>query len=286
MKSFIMILLLAFYVLPLAAVAEETEPVPEVDPVIKEEKMPAKKAIKKAKKAKKKAVSELPRVNAEVRSLQVGQSGEQAVATYDLVSDGAAGVAEVTVAIIIDGKRRTSDQLSLSGDFGKDVRTGAGKRIIWNATADLPAGFDGELRWDVQTVRVAAAPAAEPKLSQTVDGPSYEDTVNFIVNKYKYYRDEQNNVKIDSINGCSMAVSWTNAGKSGSNNGIDLKRSTAVYTEPNVSNSVNPMDVVMESPQFNSGKMYFWTHDATFAERFAKALQHLRKLCGAKDDPF
>jgi Na+-transporting methylmalonyl-CoA/oxaloacetate decarboxylase gamma subunit len=281
MKIFVMILLLAIFVLPLSSVAEESAPDPEAAPVIKEEKRP----VKKHKKAKKKAVSALPQVNADVRNLKVGQEGDKAVATYDLVSSGDEGVAEVTVAIIIDGKRRTSDQLSLSGDFGKNVRTGARKRIVWNATADLPKGFDGELNWDVRTARGAAAPSAEPKVSQKVDGPSYEDTVNFIVNKYSFSKDDRFQQKINSVNNCMMSVSWVASGTPGGNN-YDMKLVTSVYLEPPPEpDSIHVTNVCMESSQIR-GKIPFWMNDATFAERFAKALNHLRKLCGAKDDPF
>jgi hypothetical protein len=104
---------------------------------------------------------------AEVKNLKVGQEGDQAVATYDLVATAGEREAEVTVAIIIDGKKRTADQLRLSGDFGKNVKVGPGKRIVWNATADLPAGFDGELNWDVTTlvsrpVMLPASPGRAP----------------------------------------------------------------------------------------------------------------------------
>jgi hypothetical protein len=97
-------------------------------------------------------------VTTQVRNLRVGQEGEQAVAVYDL--EGGEGVrdAEVIVAITINGVKRTAAQLSLTGDFGKGVKRGKGKRIVWDALADLPKGFDGELSWDV---RAAGGPAAE-----------------------------------------------------------------------------------------------------------------------------
>jgi hypothetical protein len=92
----------------------------------------------------------------EVKNLKVSQIGDNAVAIYDLV--GVAGVreAEVTVAITIDGDRRTAERLSLTGDFGKGVKVGLGKKIIWNAMADVPSDFDGELNWDVKAVSVSA----------------------------------------------------------------------------------------------------------------------------------
>jgi peptidyl-prolyl cis-trans isomerase C len=92
---------------------------------------------------------------AEVKNLKVGQEGDSAVATYDLVATAGEREAEVSVAIIIDGQRRTADRLRLSGDFGKNVKVGTGKRIVWEATADLPSNFDGELNWDVAAEVIA-----------------------------------------------------------------------------------------------------------------------------------
>lgn len=107
---------------------------------------------------------------AEVRNLQVAQEGDRAVAMYDLVAAAGEQVAEVTVTINIDGKRRM-DQLHLSGDFGKFVKVGHGKRIIWNAMTDLPPGFDGDVSWDVRSVPTNAGTA----LVKATDGGGTRD---------------------------------------------------------------------------------------------------------------
>lgn len=127
------------------------------------------KKVKKAKAARKVEQTEPDQVavgdkNAGVSpfvdNLKVGQDGDTAVATYDLVGQNGEQEADVTVAIIIDGQRRTAETLHLTGDFGKRVKIGQGKKIIWNALTDLPSNFDGELSWDV------TAASAQP-LSQT-----------------------------------------------------------------------------------------------------------------------
>src|ERR1039457_3603715 len=92
---------------------------------------------------------------AEVKNLNVTLEGDKAVASYDLVAKSDEKTAEVTVSINVNGDKKTSDQLHLTGDFGKKVKVGKGKRIVWNATADLPANFDGNINWDVQAMRVA-----------------------------------------------------------------------------------------------------------------------------------
>ena len=89
-------------------------------------------------------------VAAEVKNLKVGQSGDNAVATYDLVGGAGEQDAEVTVVITIGNERRTSEKLSLTGDFGKGVKVGTGKKIVWNVLKDFPAGPHGDLRWDVK----------------------------------------------------------------------------------------------------------------------------------------
>lgn len=43
-----------------------------------------------------------------------------------------------------------------SGDLGKKVRLGVGKRVTWDTLADIPAGFEGEITWDVSSPGGAA----------------------------------------------------------------------------------------------------------------------------------
>jgi formylglycine-generating enzyme required for sulfatase activity len=89
---------------------------------------------------------------AEVKNLKLRHVGDKAVAMYDLISSSGEEEAEVTVAIIVNGERKTSDKLSITGDFGKNVRVGPGKKIVWDAAKDLPHDFAGQLRWDVKAV--------------------------------------------------------------------------------------------------------------------------------------
>lgn len=102
-------------------------------------------------------------VAAEVKNIKVGQSGDKAVATYDLVGRKGEREAEVIVTITIDGVRRKAEWLELSGDFGIGVKVGPRKKIIWNAVADLPANFDGELSWDIQVASDSATSQPEEK---------------------------------------------------------------------------------------------------------------------------
>lgn len=97
---------------------------------------------------------------AEVINLRVGQSGDKSFATYDLAGKVGEREAEVTVSLIINGEKYAADRLTLSGDFGKKVKTGLGKRIVWDVLADIATGFDGEVIWNVDSPATAPSPAA------------------------------------------------------------------------------------------------------------------------------
>jgi len=110
---------------------------------------------------------------AEVKNLKVGQIGDNAVATYDLVGRAGEQDAELTVVITIGNERRTSDQLSLTGDFGKGVKVGTGKKIVWNVLKDFPTGTgDNDLSWAVKAVN--AAGSASSTLVDMHDGTIYD----------------------------------------------------------------------------------------------------------------
>ena len=98
--------------------------------------------------------------SAEVKNLKVGQVGDKAVATYDLVAEKGEKKAEVTVSISINGQVRTSDQLHLTGALGNGVQVGKGKKVTWDVTKDLPSDFDwdkAEFNWNVVVPSMAKA---------------------------------------------------------------------------------------------------------------------------------
>src|SRR6185369_1179265 len=100
---------------------------------------------------------------AEVINLKVGQSGDKGFATYDLAGKVGEREAEVSVSLTINGEKFPSEKLTLTGDFGKKIKTGVGKRIVWDILADIPTGFDGEVIWDVDASNGrAAAAGTEP----------------------------------------------------------------------------------------------------------------------------
>src|SRR5208283_686627 len=75
----------------------------------------------------------------------------------DLVGGKGEKKAEVTVAITIGNETRTSNQLHLTGDLGKKVKVGKGKKIVWKVLKDFPDGPEGDLNWDIKSTSQAAS---------------------------------------------------------------------------------------------------------------------------------
>ena len=96
---------------------------------------------------------------AEVRNLTMQQSGEQIILRYDLVGRLGERKADVTVVLQIGAERHEAGKLTLKGDFGRGVALGRGKRITWDVLKDFPAGFEGDVSWDVTSSGPAVAAA-------------------------------------------------------------------------------------------------------------------------------
>lgn len=109
---------------------------------------------------------------AEIAALKAGQSGDKGFVTFDLVGNSGEREAEVTVSLTISGRNYAADKLTLKGDFGKKVKTGTGKRIEWDLLADIPAGFAGEVSWNVDAAGTAIPVKAKESLQS-----GYHDTL-------------------------------------------------------------------------------------------------------------
>ncbi len=114
-------------------------------------------------------------IAAEVSNLKVGQSGDKGFATFDLRGEIGERETEVAVSLTISGRKYDADKLTLKGDFGNKVKTGVGKRIVWDTLTDIPSGYDGEVTWSVDAVvkitpvlqKVNVTPAASPDLKES-----------------------------------------------------------------------------------------------------------------------
>jgi len=149
---------------------------------------------------------------AEVKNLKTGQQGEKGFAQYDLAGKPGEKQADVTVFIELGNDRYAADKLSLSGDFGKGVKVGVGKKIFWDVLKDMPAGFEGEAVWDVEASGgVIATPATTPKPVANVaeTGKDSANGMEFEKDGFRFYKD----VVVDTKTGLMWARNGNVAGK-------------------------------------------------------------------------
>jgi hypothetical protein len=87
---------------------------------------------------------------AKVNNITVEQKGSKRVFTFDLNGEPGEKVAEVRVRVFTgdDGKEYPVSIFPLSGDFGKWVKVGGGKRIVWDVE-DKFRGYERAFRWDI-----------------------------------------------------------------------------------------------------------------------------------------
>jgi len=109
---------------------------------------------------------------AEVRNVVMRQVGDQVEVIYDLAGELGEREADVTVTLTIGGKRYEADRLTLKGDSGKKVRVGPGRRFAWDVLADLPAGFDGEIAWEVTALGSSVIVSPSGALLSTFTSPT------------------------------------------------------------------------------------------------------------------
>ncbi|MDI9570593.1 MAG: hypothetical protein QM278_07700 [Pseudomonadota bacterium] len=119
---------------------------------------------------------------AEVENLTMQQTGEQVVLHFDLMGRLGECQAAATVVLQIGAERYEEGKLTLKGDFGTKVAVGRGKRIVWEILKDFPAGFEGDLSWDVTAsgppvAAAPSAPAAPPPAPDSSATGAFTDSV-------------------------------------------------------------------------------------------------------------
>lgn len=127
---------------------------------------------------------------ADVTNLKSRQEGHLEIVEYDLMGELGESEAEVTVILETGGRQYKAERLALAGDFGKKVKIGRGKRFVWNIAADFPAGFEGDLVWDVTARSLPSAGVPESqqsgapasaKASSAVRITSHSNTIDFMI---------------------------------------------------------------------------------------------------------
>jgi len=88
-----------------------------------------------------------------VQNVDFRIQGQKILVSYDLAGEG---TYEVTLNLYRDGGRTLAERpRSVSGDIGKDIRPGKGKRIVWDVLKDMES-LEGEgFVFEVRAVRPA-----------------------------------------------------------------------------------------------------------------------------------
>ena len=85
----------------------------------------------------------------EIKNAKASLDGNNVILSYDLFGKPGERQANVKVAIVLDGERYLPGVIKLGGDYGAQVSVGKGKKISWDLLKDMPAGFTGPIKWEL-----------------------------------------------------------------------------------------------------------------------------------------
>lgn len=94
----------------------------------------------------------LPLCAAEVTNLRTHYSSTNLSIRYDLTGTRREKDSGVEVILVINGKKYSSNMLSLSGDFGSSIPLGTNRLISWKHVLDFPEGLDTTFKCIVNAV--------------------------------------------------------------------------------------------------------------------------------------
>jgi hypothetical protein len=95
---------------------------------------------------------------AEVTNLTTVFSSSRLTLEYDLTGTGMETESAVDVHIEVGDRKYASNMLSLSGDFGRSVRLGPHRQVIWDHLLDFPEGLDSVFRCSVNAIPDSKVP--------------------------------------------------------------------------------------------------------------------------------
>ncbi|MBT1070171.1 DUF1566 domain-containing protein [Pelotalea chapellei] len=85
----------------------------------------------------------------EIKNAKATVIGSKIHLSYDLFGKPGERQANVKVAVVFDEERYLPGVIHLSGDYGSKVPVGKGKNIYWDLLKDMPAGFTGRIKWEL-----------------------------------------------------------------------------------------------------------------------------------------
>ncbi len=105
----------------------------------------------------------------EVVDLRLGQEGPSVVLDYTLKADGSEKDGNVSLTVSLDGGRTWFTPKTVTGDLGRKVKVGPGKRITWNVLADYPKGIDAaDVRYRVEAAGDGGAGPSGPSFTNSI----------------------------------------------------------------------------------------------------------------------
>src|SRR5436190_14284940 len=87
-----------------------------------------------------------------IQNLKASAQGEKIIITYDLT-----GYENDTydISIFSSHNNFTTALAQVTGDVGKDIKSGLNKRMEWNSKAELAPNFKGQLNFEIRAVVIA-----------------------------------------------------------------------------------------------------------------------------------
>jgi hypothetical protein len=81
-----------------------------------------------------------------IKNIKTTTDGSTINVTYDLFGKPGERNANVKFAIVLDGERYLPGTIKVIGDFGNQIPVGLGKKISWDLLKDMPAGYKGSIK--------------------------------------------------------------------------------------------------------------------------------------------
>jgi hypothetical protein len=85
----------------------------------------------------------------EIKNVKVSSNGSTITLTYDLFGKPGERKANVKIAVLLDGERYLPGVINIVGDYGSNTPVGLGKKISWDLLKDMPAGYKGSIKWEL-----------------------------------------------------------------------------------------------------------------------------------------
>jgi len=149
----------------------------------------------------------------EIKNVKASHEGSLLIVTYDLRGKPGEKQAVVKVAITMNGERYRPGVITLTGDYGSNVRVGIGKKIAWNLLNDMPAGYEGKISWELNAESDGVPDPFNllEKKQKTKPPVITEDTVGDPAAKLVWYRSVNKLQPVSTISDANALIGKMNS---------------------------------------------------------------------------